>query len=109
MNEINETAETIIQQLGGLALFRLLLGTRKLLFNDKGIDFDIQGCSKINRIRIEYNEGIDLYWIKFFRYIATRASLNLVAEYEGIYADQLNDLIESQTGLFFRPFRIQRA
>jgi uncharacterized protein YwlG (UPF0340 family) len=107
MNKINETAKTIIQQLGGLTLLRLLLGTRKVLFNDKGIDFDIQGCAKINRVHIEYDAGMDLYKMKFFRVPASKAPLNLVAQYEEVYADQLCDMIESETGLFLGPLRIQ--
>ena len=107
MNEINETAKTIIQQLGGLTLLRLLLGTRKVLFNDNGIRFDIHGCRKINHIKIEYNEGADLYDVKFFRY--DKLSLRVIAEYDDVYADQLCDMIESETGLFLGPIRIQIA
>ncbi len=107
MNEINETAKTIIQQLGGLTLLRLLLGTRQVLFSNNGVRFDIHGCAKINCVKIEYDAGMDLYQMKFFRVSAHKASLNLVAQYEEVYADQLCDMIESETGLFLGPLRIQ--
>ena len=101
--------KTIVDQLGGLTLLRLLLGTRQVIFNENGICFDIQGCAKINRVQIEYDAGMDLYKMKFFRVPAPKAPLNLVAKYEEVYADQLCDMIEFETGLFLGPMRIQIA
>ncbi len=106
---MNEIAETIVQQLGGLALLRLMLGTRRVTFNDHGIRFDIRGCAKINYVQIDYDAGMDLYQMKFFRVSTSKASLNLVSEYDGVYADQLCDIIESKTGLFLGLVRIQIA
>jgi hypothetical protein len=107
--EMNEIAKTIVAQLGGFSLLKLLLGTRQLVFNDRGIRFDIQGCAKINNVQIDYDAGMDLYKMKFFHLSERKASLNLVAEYDDIYADQLCDMIESETGLFLEPMRIQIA
>jgi hypothetical protein len=106
---MNEITETIVQQLGGLALLRLMLGTRQVTFNDRGIRFDIHGCSKINCVQIDYDAGMDLYKMKFFHVSGRKASLNLIAEYDDVYADQLCDMIESETGLFLGPVRIQIA
>lgn len=106
---MNEIAENIVQQLGGLALLRLMLGTRQVTFNDRGIRFDIRGCAKINYVQIEYDAGMDLYQMKFFRVSASKASLTLVSECDDLYADQLCDIIESKTGLFLGPVRIQIA
>jgi hypothetical protein len=106
---MNEITETIVQQLGGLVLLRLLLGTRQVLFNDKGIRFDIHGCKKINQIQIEYDKGVDAYQIKFLHYPQARTDLSLIAHYKEIYCDQLVSLIESETGLYLRPVRIQRV
>jgi uncharacterized protein YwlG (UPF0340 family) len=107
--EMNQIAKTIVDQLGGMGLLRLLLGTRQVLFNDQGIRFDIHGCKKINCIKIEYNAGTDLYDVKFLRNnpSAYQLGLHAVAEYDEIYADQLRELIESETGLFLGPIRIQ--
>ena len=88
-------------------MLRLLLGTRQVIFNDHGIHFDIHGCAKINRVQINYDAGMDLYKIKFLHVSGCKASLNLVAEYNDIYADQLCGMIESETGLFLGPFRIR--
>lgn len=105
--KMNEIVKTIIDQLGGARLLRLLLGTRQVIFNDHGIHFDIHGCAKINRVQINYDAGMDLYKIKFLHVSGCKASLNLVAEYNDIYADQLCGMIESETGLFLGPFRIR--
>ena len=110
MNQkMNEIVKTIIDQLGGAGLLRLMLGTRQLIFNDHGIRFDIHGCSKINRVQIDYDAGMDLYKMKFFHVSGRKASLNLIAEYDEVYADQLCDMIKSETGLFLGPMRIQIA
>ena len=106
---MNEIAEIIVQQLGGLALLRLLLGTRRVLFNEKGIRFDIHGCKKINQIQIEYDESMDTYQVKFLHYRPARMDLSLIANYEETYCDQLVSLIESETGLYLRPVHIQRV
>lgn len=107
--EMNEIAKTILDQLGGLPLLRLLLGTRQVVFSSNGIHFDIHGCAKINRVQIDYNAGMDLYQMKFFRVSTSRVPFNLIAEYEEVYADQLGNMIEAETGLFLRPMRIQRV
>jgi hypothetical protein len=52
-------------------------------------------------------EPHDLYEVKFFRY--DKLNLRVIAEYEDVYADQLCNLIESETGLFLGPMRIQIA
>lgn len=106
---MNTIAATIVEQLGGLGLLRLLLGTHKVVFDAKGIHFDIQGCAKINRIQIAYRESVDLYRITFFHYRPSKTALDLIADYEEVYADQLREMIESETGLFLRPIRIQRV
>lgn len=106
---MNEIAETIVQQLGGLALLRLMLGTRQVLFNEKSIHFDIHGCSHVNRVQIEYDDGLDTYRVKFFNYRPANIALTLIANHEDIYCDQLVSLIESETGLYLRSVRIQRV
>ena len=106
---MNTIAATIVERLGGLSLLRLLLGTHKVVFDAKGIHFDIQGCAKINRAQIAYRESVDLYWITFFHYRPSKMVLDLIADYEKVYADQLRGMIESETGLFLRPMRIQKV
>lgn len=105
---MNEIAATIVQQLGGIKLLRLMLGTRQVLYNETGICFDMAGCSRVNRIQIKYDKGEDTYQVKFLKYRFVGPALILVAEYTDIYCDQLRDLIESETGLYLRPIHIQR-
>ena len=92
--------DTILQQLGGWGVLRAMLGARRAMRDDCSVQFDIQGCKKINRIKIEYVKNDDTYHVKFFRYVSATADLKIMSDYEGIYCDQLVNLIEDETQLF---------
>ncbi len=110
-----ETQKTILQQLGGNR-FVAMTGCRDFIADNSGknpvlrmrLTKNLSGC---NKLEIEYNRGLDLYNMKFYRitinsvFPLTRANRNEMVkisrekEYNGIYADQLAEIFERHTGL----------
>ena len=98
----HEVAKTIVRQLGPLAL--RMIGARHLVAEPLALTFRIGRNGKpINRVRIELDEGRDLYNVAF-TWVANgpkRGPTETIrATHEGIYCDGLADLIEAETGLY---------
>lgn len=100
-------ARTIAAQLGRETF--ACLGARNLLDLGDGLKFDIQGCSKINRIIIMLHPS-DTYIVTFGKLTQqrkenldlgyTEAVWETVSRHTDIYCDMLHDLIEEETGLY---------
>ncbi len=95
-------AHEIQRQLGRQTF--ALLGASQLIGDATSLMFSFKGCPRINKIRITLTPD-DLYRVEFFKFSPTKLTCNVVSSHEGIYCDQLHDLIESETGLYttFNP------
>lgn len=92
---ISSIASEIHNQIGRRAF--LMMGSRTILAGDNSLMFDIRGCEKINKIRVTLDPS-DTYTVEFFKIRGT--TCREVASVEGVYCDNLRDVIESRTGLY---------
>lgn len=105
-----QVANTIAEQMGGVRRLRAMLGAQVMaLSGDKGlgIKWPNKQRSKGNYVEIIYNRGQDLYDMTFYN-LTIRAKKK-VKEYRGVYADQLGELFEKQTGWYLRLGRQKSA
>jgi len=96
-------ANTIRDQIGTIA-FRLL-GAQHLNGDDKSLSFRIRGSRKANHIKVELAAD-DTYTMTFGKLTASTikkvGNYKVVATFGQVYADKLNEIIESTTGLYTR-------
>lgn len=105
---------TIMQQLGGKK-FIAMTGVKNFVYGDNWVSMSLgKSKSKANRLRIEYDEGLDLYNMIFLRH--TNGGINLktgefkhatdktVREFKEVYADQLQELFTEETGMYTSLF-----
>ena len=90
-------AQTIAAQIGRETF--ACLGARDLVDLGNGLQFDIQGCSKINRVLIVLHPS-DTYTVTFGRVGPTLPFWEEVSRCTDIFWDMLHDLIEEETGLY---------
>lgn len=93
-----EVANTILQQLGGNR-FKAMTGAKSFIGSPSALRFNLPTGStknKANAVRIELTADDD-YRVRF--YAVRGANIKTVSIHEGIYADDLQSLIEEQTGL----------
>ena len=96
----NSEAKTLLQQLGGRR-FMMMVGAKNLGRDNKGLHMKIGRNSKsISHVVINYNRGKDLYDMKFLR--VRKGKVKVVNKVLGVYADQLNNTFEKNTGLYTR-------
>jgi len=90
-------AKTILYQLTAKALF--MYGARNVVGSENSLTFRLgRNAINCNCIRITLN-SLDLYDIE---YLAIRGvTVKEKASSNGVYADQLNDVISSVTGLAY--------
>lgn len=91
---MNTVASTILEQLGGTAKLKAMLGTSSLLYGNNFLSFNLRGCRKINLIKVVYLPYSDLYQIDYYK------GQNLVAFDESVFCSDLKPMIEGRTGLF---------
>lgn len=96
-----EIARTIVAQLGNLTLS--MLGAQNLVDLGDGLSFRIRGSRRANYVAIRFDGGRDLYDLEIKK-IGRAPSYRVrdVAAHEGIFVDQLHELIERETGLYTR-------
>ena len=93
--------ETILQQLGGKR-FQVMTGAKNFMADgERKLIFTIpRGSAKNNIVRVTIElDWMDLYIVKFYRFGAN-LKVELVAEYQGVYFDQLQELFTHETGLY---------
>lgn len=93
----SQVAKTILQQFGGNKALTMLGGQAMILPGGKalGIKWPNKKRSKGNYVEIELQSD-DTYDMTFYN-LSMKAKKK-VKEYKGIYADQLRDIFEQQTG-----------
>ncbi len=87
-------ANTISTQIGRRAF--LMMGTKGQVGTDNALTFDIHGCPKFSKVRVTL-ELNDTYKVEFFKHRKFEQVAYL--ERTGVYAEQLNQCIEHNTGL----------
>lgn len=102
---MNENLKQLYEQLGRGLFF--MLGAYNQQYDNKEsfLSFRIKGSRKVNYIRITYDIAHDLYNLHFSR-IGRKFEEKDIQELNGIYSDQLHDLIEEYTELSVRVPKI---
>jgi hypothetical protein len=93
----NVVAETIMQQIGGKAF--AMMGTKKDIWHDKNsLIFKVRGSRVCQKVKVEL-KGDDTYTVSFY-HIDVRTYKVTSKEVAGIYYDNLNHIIEAETGIY---------
>ena len=109
MNEAIETSKsldivkTISEQLGAKTFFMLGAKNKGYGTDNKGntyISFKIRGSKNVSHIKITYNEAMDLYDMEFGK--VRKYEYKIINTVNSVYNDMLNQIIESNTGLYTR-------
>lgn len=92
---------TILEQMGGARRLQVMLGVQQIiLLNDGvGIKWPSKQPSKGNYVEIKLN-GSDLYDVTFFN--VGRGAKRPVKKFDDVYAEDLVDIFEKQTGWYLR-------
>ena len=93
-------AKTLLRQLGGNK-FIMMTGAKQMSIGKNGLMMKIGRNSKsITHVAIDLDRGKDLYTMKFIR--VRKGIPKVVKKYDSIYADNLNNIFEKETGLYTR-------
>ena len=89
-------AQTILQQIGGRR-FATMTGSRDFINMGNGLRMSLaRNKTSANRLDITYDEGLDLYNMRFYRKTFSRKTFECktkdIAGYEGVYCDMLEDI-----------------
>ena len=95
----NVVANTILNQIGGRR-FIMMTGAKNFVASEKGITFRLPARSAkqgINKVRIVLmpDDTYEMQFIKYANMMDKRISTST-----GVYCDMLEDIFESQTGLY---------
>jgi len=94
---MNQVAQTIKEQIGGKALF--MIGATNIVGHENTLTFRVGKNAKgVNCVMITLDEGLDLYKMSFL-YIRG-GKFTVKAQIEGVYAEDLNRMIEMYTGMY---------
>lgn len=88
-------AKEIYNQIGKKAMF--MMGAKNVAGDDNSLSFKISGSPKFNYIKITLN-SLDTYDIKFIKIFNNKITRE--EEVNGVYNDQLKDIIEKHTSLY---------
>jgi len=101
--------DEIARQLGGVGWLRSAIGAKNVsaIPNGLSVYFPNRRPSRGNLVEIRL-EPEDTYWVKFFK-VDMRRGIFPLAEFKGIYVENLLDVFENQTGLCLRKVRITRV
>ena len=101
-------AETILHQLGG-PRFRAMTGASGFMGDGNGIQFSVPACKDgISKIRIIL-EPDDTYTFKAYHIRRRGLVVDVRAEHENVYAEDLQRVFTRATGLATSLGRIPRA
>ena len=99
----NKIAKTILQQIGG-SRFLTMTGPRDLINLGNGLRMSLsRNKTSANRLEIIYDEGADLYNMRFYRQSVSKKTFEVktkdIKTYEGVYCDMLEEIFTDVTGL----------
>lgn len=90
-------SKEIYNQIGHKALY--MLGAQHIAYDKDGsLSFKIRGSRKFTHIKVSYDRGKDLYNLTFTK--AKGDKISNEEKLEGIYNDQLHEIIEKKTELY---------
>ena len=95
----NLIAKTILQQIGGHR-FAAMTGS-----HDNGLRMSLsRNKTSANRLEIIYDEGADLYNVRFYRQSMNHKTFEVttkdIEKIEGVYCDMLEEIFTDVTGLY---------
>lgn len=100
-----EVAKTIIDQLGGVGLLKMMLGVKKFYYDQYSVSFKAEfPYIKRNWCKIFLN-GMDYYDVEFFK-MHSGNKINLLT-YTDVDAENLVDTVEQGLGLSLRKPKIR--
>lgn len=89
-------AQVIASQIGNRALF--MIGAKNLCASEKSLSFKVgRNDKRVTHVRVTLTPA-DVYEVQFLRCIGFKPTVT-IAERENVYADSLNAVIETETGL----------
>jgi hypothetical protein len=95
-----QTANTILAQLGGNR-FAVMTGAKNFIGGENTLTFRLPARfaqKSITGVRVTLDLVADLYKVEF---LAIRGlNVRTVSEFDGVYAEDLRDLFETETGLY---------
>ena len=99
-------AQTILQQIGGRR-FAVMTGSRNFTDLGNGLLMSLaKNMTSANRLEIIYDEGADLYNMRFYRKTFSKKTFESktkdIAKYEGEYFDKLEYIFTEVTELYTR-------
>lgn len=97
-------AKTILQQLGGNR-FIVMTGSKEFIDMGNGLRMNLaKNKTSANRLDIVYDEGKDLYRMRFFRRTFSKKTFEVkvrdITNYEEVYCDMLESVFTEVTGLY---------
>jgi hypothetical protein len=99
-----QIAQTIIEQIGRAAF--AMMGAKNAMAIERGVQFAIgRNTKRVNRVRVTLGWD-DTYTMEFWKVGTMKTNMGRqiaatkIAETDGVYADNLNHVIESHTGLY---------
>ena len=100
----NQVAKIILQQIGG-SRFLTMTGSRDLINLGNGLRMSLsRNKTSANRLEIIYDEGADLYNLRFYRQSFSKKTFEVktkdIKTYEGVYFDMLEEIFTDVTGLY---------
>ena len=87
---------TILKQLGGTHRLAAMTGAHRFVDHGNGVSFTIRGSRKANYVKVTLN-SLDLYDVQT---AIVGKKLRAVKDFENVYCDQLQPIIEEATGLY---------
>lgn len=100
----NQIAVTILQQIGGHR-FVAMTGSHDFINLGNGLRMSLsRNKTSANRLEIIYDEGADLYNVRFYRQSMNHKTFEVttkdIEKIEGVYCDMLEDIFTDVTGLY---------
>lgn len=94
-----DNANEIFNQMGGKGIIKAFCGTKYFTYSseDYSAGFDFKGSKKFTHVTIKLN-SLDLYDIRFVK--CGKFEIKAEKTINNIYADQLVELFEKETGLY---------
>ena len=94
MIELTGTQQSLLDQLKGMnRLFITEYNIKTILTIDNGLRLCTRNNGTVVNIDITYNYGQDLYKIEAYKINSLKAECKQIANYEGVFFDQLHKLI----------------
>ncbi len=105
MEFTKQIADTIIKQMGGASVLRIMVGASDFSYGTidyKGFVqsygmFKFKMNTKLKYVRVIYDEGKDTYVMQFLG-----RTFKVHKEFEDVYCDELVRIFEETTGLYLK-------